>query len=81
MRDSRNIKRKQKCFLSGKSINYLLNDRILFLTLSYTDTANPRQDLFHLSPWQSHQLSTVAPRYNAVVGVHEMEPCYKRGAL
>ena len=24
---------------------------------------------------------TVAPRYNAVVGVHEMEPCYKRGAL
>ena len=24
---------------------------------------------------------TVAPRYNAVVGVHEMEPRYKRGAL
>ena len=25
--------------------------------------------------------STVAPRYNAVVGVHEMEPRCKRGAL
>ena len=24
---------------------------------------------------------TVAPRYNAVVGVHEMEPRCKRGAL
>ena len=26
-------------------------------------------------------LYTVAPRYNAVVGVHEMEPRCKRGAL
>ena len=26
-------------------------------------------------------LTTAAPRYNAVVGVHEMEPRYKRGAL
>ena len=25
--------------------------------------------------------TTVAPRYNAVVGVHEMEPRCKRGAL
>ena len=27
------------------------------------------------------KINTVAPRYNAVVGVHEMEPRCKRGAL
>ena len=27
------------------------------------------------------KLGTVVPRYNAVVGVHEMEPLCKRGAL
>ena len=34
---------------------------------------------FGLAPAMS--LHTVAPRYNAVVGVHEMEPRCKRGAL
>ena len=29
----------------------------------------------------SHVLYTVATRYNAVVGIHEMEPRYTRGAL
>ena len=51
--------------------------------LSFTTEAVVQSCNVLVMPSKSHVYDryTVAPRYNAVVGVHEMEPRCKRGAL